>query len=196
MHYDLPATTDNFSCLSNVGKRRDWFPGGEVVPRWKLVTGGEGEFSGWVYIESVERVVVEYGTGSGPLSQPVALSWAPRYLGGAEMEFKCPECHSPRRRLYLVEDVLACRKCAKLYHRSQGDSVATRRARLAMSLAAELGVRAQPYGDPDPPQPEGMNLFTYNQLLLRYRTAQLDALAALAGDMAAHLESREPASLL
>jgi hypothetical protein len=155
-----------------------------------LVTGHEGELSCWVYVESAERIIVECGPGSSPLSQPVELSWSSRYLGGEQMAFKCPECDAPRYKLYLVENVLACRKCVKLYHRSQGESVATRRARLAKRIAAELGVQAQPYNDPDPLRPDGMSLFTYNQLLLRYRMAQRDSLAALAADMAAYRTSR------
>gem|GEM_PF-6833269 len=106
------------------------------------------------------------------------------------MAFRCPKCGAPRYKLYKVGGALVCRKCSGLYHRSQGESVAIRRARLAISIAAELGAQAQPYGDSDPPQPEGMDSLTYNRLLLRYRLAQTEALAALAGGMAAHLASR------
>jgi len=186
MKYRLQAITDNFSCLSTRGKHLAWFQDEEALPCWKLVSGGVGEFACWVYVESAHRVIVEHGE----TSVPIELSWSSRYLGGQQMAFKCPDCDAPRYKLYRVENRLACRKCVKLYHRSQGESIATRRARSTISFVADLGAQGQPYGDLDPPQPDGMDRLTYMRLLMRYRMAQTDALAALAGGMTDYLELR------
>lgn len=186
-----PAIVENFPCLSTKGKGQAWFPGGAPSPGWKIVKSGGGEGSFWVLVESTDRLVVEYSVDGHECTQDVMLSWCPRPLGGAQLAFQCPECGRGRRKLYVVDRVLGCMACRGLYYRSQGESIATRRARLAINLAARLGVQARPYGDPDPPCPKSMAPLVYARLLYRYRAAQAEALEALAADMGANTARRE-----
>ena len=202
MHYSKPATVENFPCIRTQGLGPEWFPAGpdaDVTPGWRAVLGGGERASFWVFVESSSRVVIEYvpvledGSSGEPVEQSVALSWPKQKYFGLQFSFVCPDCGRGCRALYVVHR-LACRGCCKLYHRIQGEDLATRRARRAKKIAARLGPLAPtPYGLL-PSRPPRMQAATYHRLLLRLSAAELDALRALLGDMESYIEARQAAS--
>lgn len=94
------------------------------------------------------------------------ISSTPCNFGGARYWFVCPQCLRNTRRIHLIQNKLACRRCLKLVYPSQNETLADRlirkRNRIWDRLKEDDSFELQP-------KPKWMHHATYHRLHVRAR---------------------------
>jgi len=142
-----------------------------------------GEPSGKISVRTEqERVVLSYkchryGSDWKSIEQRIPIVWTACRYGGRRPWFECSVYSNGRycgrrvAKLYLGDELFACRRCFQLVYASQQERPHYRALSQAQNLRVRLGGSGS-LDEPFPPKPKGMHWKTYERLELRADAAE------------------------
>lgn len=99
------------------------------------------------------------------------------HLGGERVWWQCPHCGGRCAILYVMRRGIACRKCHRLRYKVESQTDGSKAFRRADKLRARLGwFPGVAFGEGS--RPKGMRQTTFDNLVAKYRIAELGALAS------------------
>ena len=142
---------------------------GCLKPGWSSVcrsTINGGELVDITLHTKEDRLHIEY-MGDG-LTQHIDITRVPRYLGGFQNYFACPECNRMISKIYASEQGrFLCRHCSRLGYSSQWED------KFGLSVRRFTKIRERLGGDPAAPRPKYRHRVTHESLLLDALDAEL-----------------------